>query len=178
MKTSQNKYWHLAETDEEVKISELEFVLWRVVYGFLRWQEDCTSHVTGVTLTGDDIAALHIIRMKNRPKTVYEIAQLLNRGDIPNVQYSIKKLLKLELIEKAKNLVKKAIAYQLTPLGTKHTDVYTKARKEIFIDLFLKEINLDEVEKATALLMRLKNLYEEASMLSASYTYKDPEQEQ
>ena len=176
MQTNQNKYWHLAETDEEVKVSELEFVLWRVVYGFLRWQEDCTSHVTGITLTGDDIAALHIIRMKNRPKTVYEVAQLLNRSDIPNVQYSIKKLLKLALIEKAKNPIKKAIAYQLTPLGVKDTDAYTKARKELFLKLFLKEINLDEAEKATTLLMRLKNIYEEASMLSASYTYKDSEQ--
>ncbi|MBY0545356.1 MAG: winged helix DNA-binding protein [Gammaproteobacteria bacterium] len=169
MQTNRSKYWHLAETDEEVKVSELEFMLWRVGYGFLRWQEDCTTHVTGVTLTGDDIAVLHIIRMKERPKTVYELAQLLNRGDIPNVQYSIKKLLKLKLIEKAKNLVKKAVAYQLTPLGMKHTDDYTKARKELFLDLFFKEINLEEVEKATALLTRLKNIYEEASLLTASY---------
>ena len=177
MQTNQSKYWHLAETEEEVKVSELEFVLWRVVYGFLRWQEDCTSHVTGITLTGDDIAALHIIRMKDRTKTVYEIAQLLNRSDIPNVQYSIKKLLKLGLIEKAQNPIKKAIGYQLTPLGITQTNAYTKARKELFLNLFLKEINLEEAEKETALLMRLKNIYEEASMLSASYTYTAPEQE-
>jgi len=166
-----DKSWHLAQTEAEILVTEFEFQLWRVFYGFLRWQEDCQSYICNYDLTGYELALLHIIRMKDRPKTIYEISRLLNRDDPNNVQYGISKLLKLGLIEKVKSTSsKKALSYQATPLGVQNTEDYLIARRNILIELF-EEVGMDNIgiKKATKALNLTKGIYDEASRIAASY---------
>ncbi len=165
-KLTLSKNWHLAETEEEVKATEFEFLLWRLYHGFVRWQEDCENAVNSSDLSAGELAVLHIIGMKQRPKTIYEIAQLLYRTDFPNVQYSIKKLLKLELIEKSKKTVRKSAAYQVTDLGLKDIEAYTIARRKILIELFSQETELEGIIDK---MLKLSQVYEEASRIVVSY---------
>lgn len=170
MSDIEKKVWHLSENEDEMKVTEFELLLWRVFHGFLRWQEDCELATNGNALTGNELSILHIIRMKDRPKTANDIARLLNREDMFNITYSIKKLLKLGLIEKSKDTVKRGVTYQITESGIKNTDDFVKTRKDILISLFGKEprINLPEVAQE---LVKIIALYDEAARITA--TYKD-----
>lgn len=164
--------WHLAESKDELSIIDFEFVLWRVYYSWVRWQEDCQAAVAGDDLTAQEIALLHVIRMKDRPKTVYELSRLLNRDDIPNMQYGIKKLLKLGYVEKTDITAgqKKATAYKITEKGIANTAAYSKARKSIFLEM-LKGYESDQLKfkEMTKSLNLMKAIYEEASRLAALY---------
>lgn len=171
-----SKSWHLAESEEEVKISEFELLLWRVFNGFVRWHEDCENSVNNLELTANELAILHLIRMKDRPKSIYEIAHLLNRTDFANVQYSVRKLLKLDLIEKA-DTVNKA-TYKITAKGIADTSAYSQARREILVKLFPlcegeSETKLDDVSKY---ILKLIQVYDEASRAAMSYQdYSEPD---
>lgn len=166
-----DKKWHLAENDTELKLTEFEFLLWRVFFGFTRWQEDCQSCVDGSTdLMPHDIALLHVIRMKDRPKTQYELCKLLDRDDLPNISYSIRKLMKLGLIEQAKKSSKgKVIAYQVTKAGLQNTENYKTIRKNILIKMFQDEFGEKDFSEVIKILSTIKNLYSEAGIVVASH---------
>ena len=160
--------WHLAQTEPEKKLASFELELWRVFHGFLRWQEDCERCFNNYDLSGNDISVLHVIRARNNPKTIYDVARILNREDMYNIQYSVRKLERLGLIEKIAKKSKKTTAYAITEKGVTDTDVFTTAKRDILIDLFKKETNLN-IEEVTAALVKLKVIYDEAGQIAASY---------
>ncbi|WP_339049649.1 winged helix DNA-binding protein [Rickettsiella endosymbiont of Xylota segnis] len=166
-----DKTWHLAKNEEETKLTDFEFQLWRVFYGFTRWQEGCERVANQTDLTGSELSLLHIIRMKDRPKTISELTRLLNRGGSAfNINYSIQKLIKNGLIRKLvdeKNN-KKAFSYEITEEGIKNTDAYTALRQNILIELFKKKKELN-LEQFTSVLSELIALYEEADRAVLAY---------
>ena len=171
-----NKTWHLAKNEEEAKLTDFEFQLWRVFYGFTRWQEGCEKVANQTDLTGSELSLLHIIRMKDRSKTINELTRLLNRDDNFNVNYSIQKLIKNGLIRKIlsdKNN-KKAFSYEITEEGIKNTDAYTALRQSILIELLKKKKELD-LEKFTDMLSELIAIYEEADRTVLTYMGDKPE---
>lgn len=158
--------WHLAKTSTEEKLSDFEFLLWRLFYSFSKWQEDCQSCVSNDDVNADEIAVMHLIKMRDRPKSVYEIARLMNRDDMPNLQYTLKKLLKLNIIKKSKKAEKKAIFYEITDKGTKITEKYGDTRRKILSKL-LSNLKEHDWEKLSAVITEHKNMYDEASRLAA-----------
>ncbi len=164
-----NKTWHLAKNEEEAKLTDFEFQLWRVFYGFTRWQEGCERVANQTDLTGSELSLLHIIRMKGRSKTINELTRLLNRNDTFNVNYSIQKLIKNGLIRKmGDNNNKKAYSYEITEEGIKNTDAYTALRQSILIELLKKKKELN-LEKFTDVLSELIAIYEEADRTVLTY---------
>lgn len=161
--------WHLAQSEPEMKLSSFELELWRVFHGFLRWQEDCERCFNSYDLSGNDISVLHVIRARNNPKTIADVARILNREDMYNIQYSVRKLERLELIEKITKKSKKTTAYTITEKGVTNTDVFTTAKRDILVELFKKEINIKTIEEMTAVLVKLKVIYDEAGQIAASY---------
>ena len=170
MAKSLDKTWHLAESELEIELSEVELSLWRVYYSFARWQEDCQKCVpNGHGLNVNEIALLHIIRMKDKPKTVYEIGRLWNRDDTPNILYIIRKLVKLKLIEKFKSADSPELAYRITESGLENTQVYTELRKNILIELFKKhaaEFDFPSLAEAHA---RMNAIYDEAGRKATAH---------
>lgn len=165
-----DKRWHLAETDDEIKVADFELQLWRVYYGFRRWQEECEKIANGTELSSDELAILHVIRMKDRPKSVYDIGRLLNRDDPFNIQYNIRKLLEMGFIDKTPSASnKKQLLYFATPEGIKNTDTYVQARRNILITEFSKEMATIDLEEVTRVLTKLKAVYDEALRAAASY---------
>ncbi len=154
--------WHLTQTSAEEKLYDLEFLLWRLFYSFSKWQEDCQSCVNNYDVSADEIALMHLVRICDRPKSIYEIARLMNRDDMPNLQYSLKKLLKLNIIKKAKKATKKAVFYEITENGTKITEKYCEIRSQI-LGKFLINFKDHDWEKISAVVTEYKNMYDEAS---------------
>lgn len=166
---SLDKTWHLATSDEEIKITEFELLLWRVTAAFFRWQEECEKVANGNEFSADELAVLHVIRMKDRPKTIAEIGRLLNRDSFFNINYNIAKLIKQGLVKKLTTGSKKQHQYIVTEEGKNNTENYTETRRSILINEFKKDLNALNLKEITNGLMRLKSIYEEGVRMASSY---------
>jgi predicted MarR family transcription regulator len=130
----------------------------------------CEKVANQTDLTGSELSILHIIRMKDRPKTLNESMRLLNRDDNFNINYSLKKLIKNGLIRKISSdkYNKKTFSYDITEEGIKNTHTYATIRENVLIDLFKKkrDLNLDKLSNS---LSELIAIYEEADRTVLSY---------
>src|SRR5579864_2496180 len=120
--------WHLARTQTERRLSEFEFRLERLAQAYYRWKAACLSAVCDVPLTGDDVAVLNVVRMGDEPKRLSEIGQLVNRVDVPNLQYATRKLMRAGLIETEGSSSRKETRYRATEKGRAVTEAYAALR--------------------------------------------------
>jgi predicted MarR family transcription regulator len=120
--------WHLARTETERLLSDFEFRLERLAQAYYRWKAACLAAVCDVPLTGDDVAVLNVVRMGDEPKRLSEVGQLLNRVDVPNLQYAARKLVRAGLIETEGGSSRKETRYRATATGRSVTEAYAALR--------------------------------------------------
>ncbi|MDO9525386.1 MAG: winged helix DNA-binding protein [Gemmobacter sp.] len=161
--------WHLAQSPEEVETTELEFSLMRAYEGFCRWQSECLASVADVATTGPENAMLHIIRMNERPKTIRDLARLTNREDVPNIQYSLRKLIGAGLVLR-KGSGRSGVTYEVTPEGLRVSDAYGELRRRLLIAAIndLPEFAA-RLAETTRTLNLLTGIYEEVSRVAATH---------
>ncbi|MCF3935489.1 winged helix DNA-binding protein [Acuticoccus sp. M5D2P5] len=156
-------------TDEtalyERRLAEFEYAIWHLGAAFARWRRDCLGAVSDTNLSSTEAAILHAVHMMGAPKGLMEIARLLHRDDIANLQYGLKKLTQLGLIER-QGRSKKATVYAMTEAGTEIVEAYLARRREVLLRLFMQAApshgELDE------LIMRMHvmiGLYDQSSDL-------------
>jgi len=161
--------WHLSGDPGEVSTTEAEFALMRAFEGFGRWQSECLASVCDLAASGPENALLHIIRMNDRPKSIKELARLTNRDDIPNIQYSLRKLTGAGLVEK-QGSGRTGVTYEATEEGRRVTDSYSILRRKLLIE----KINSlpgfpEQLAEATRALNLLTGIYEEAARVAATH---------
>ena len=166
-----DKHWHLAQSEQEINFTELEFAIIRISGAFERWQKDCLAYCHNGGLSGFDNAALHIIRMHDRAKSVSEVARLMNRDDISNLQYSLRKLIKAGLITRAgAGNSKRSATYEVTVEGAQVSDLFAQFRRELLLSLTESIKNLDaDILTASKVLNITSGLYDHASTVAASH---------
>ncbi len=165
-----DKHWHLATDEFEVGLTELEFSVFRVSAAFERWQADCLGCCHGQSFSGTDTALLHVIRMHERPKSISELARLLKRDDLSNLQYGTRKLLKAGLIEKYRQAgSKKDVTYQVSALGRDVTDQYARFRKELLISMTRETVGKIDFESLARALNMMSAMYDQASCVAATH---------
>jgi predicted MarR family transcription regulator len=120
--------WHLARTKTEHQLSDFEFGLERLAQAYYRWKAACLSAVCDTPLSGDDVAVLNVVRMGDEPKRLSEVGQLLNRVDMPNLQYATRKLTRAGLIETEGLSSRKETRYRATASGRAVTEAYAAFR--------------------------------------------------
>ena len=120
--------WHLARTETERQLSDFEFGLERLAQAYYRWKAACLSAVCDTPLSGDDVAVLNVVRMGDEPKRLSEVGQLLNRVDVPNLQYATRKLVRAGLIETEGYSSRKETRYRATASGRAVTEAYAAVR--------------------------------------------------
>jgi predicted MarR family transcription regulator len=179
--TMEEKYyknWHLARNTMQFSVTEFEWAMIRFYEAFSRYvlANGMVTIDPTLDLKYQEHVILHVIRMMDRPKTGATIARLINRDDIPNIQYSLRKLESAGLIEKQKEGNGKTFSYKTTPKGTQLTDEYYKIKAEI---LFRRMEDINEVvEKfgdATRFMSLLTGIYEEAARESSTFTPQTPD---
>lgn len=122
-------------TDYEARFSEFEYAIWHLGAAFARWRRDCLGAVSDVSLSSTEASVLHAIHMNGNPKGLMEIARLLHRDDLPNIQYGLKKLGQLGLIDKQGNS-RKNMTYSVSDAGNRIVDDYLRKRREVLLRLF------------------------------------------
>lgn len=161
--------WHLSESDTEVICTELEFSLMRCFEAFGRWQTECLASVSDIGASGPENALLHIVRMNDRAKSIKELARLTNRDDIPNIQYSMRKLVAAGLVEK-QGSGRTGVTYQATKDGKQVTDDYGAIRKRLLIEQISSLPEFDSrLKEAGQSLNILAGIYEEISRIAATH---------
>lgn len=160
--------WHLAQDSQEAGVTDFEFALMRAFEGFGRWQAECLASVSATAATGPENALLHIIRMHERPKSLKEIALLMNRDDIPNLQYSLRKLLAAGLILRH-GAGRNGVTYEATEEGRRVTDAFGALRRKLLIAGVMAQPDLaQDLIEATKAMTKITALYEESARLAAT----------
>ncbi|KPQ08319.1 MAG: putative transcription regulator, contains HTH domain (MarR family) [Rhodobacteraceae bacterium HLUCCA12] len=161
--------WHLAQEPGEIEFTELEFALMRTYEGFARWQSECLASVMDLAASGAENAMLHIIRMNDRPKTIKDLARLTNRDDVPNIQYSLRKLIAAKLVMR-KGSGRAGVTYEVTEEGRRVTDDYAALRQRLLIEAIDSVPNIHErLREATRTLNLLCGIYEEVARVAATH---------
>ena len=164
-----DRSWHLARTPLEIDVAELEYALMRSFEAFGRWQAECLASVIDFAASGPENALLHIIRMKDRPKSIRDLAYMANREDIPNIQYSLRKLIKGGLVERSGS-GRSGVSYMVTPLGRAVTDRYADVRADLLIDAVRRVPELAQrLEDAARTLELMTGIYAQAARAAATH---------
>jgi predicted MarR family transcription regulator len=164
-----DRHWHLAQTPIEIDVAELEYALMRSFEAFGRWQAECLANVIDFAATGPENALLHIIRMNDRPKTIRDLAYMANREDIPNIQYSLRKLIKAGFVTRIGS-GRAGVTYEVTPLGRDTTDRYADVRATLLIDAIKRVPELAQrLEDATRTLELMIGMYAQAARAAATH---------
>ena len=161
--------WHLAESAVEVDKTELEFALMRTFEGFGRWQSECLASVCDLAATGQENGLLHIIRMNDRPKTIKDLARLTNRDDVPNIQYSLRKLIGAGLVLR-RGAGRSGVTYVVTEEGRHVTDAYGALRRRLLLQAVAGVPGFsDRLAEATRTPNLLSGSYEEIARVAATH---------
>lgn len=131
-KDTVHENWHLGGTRGDVLLTELELVMMRFQQAFERWVVHVTERSGDPNLSFPESVLLHSVRLQTQPCTTQSIARLLNRDDIPNVQYSLRKLVKGGYLTHATANAKNN-SFTLTERGYRITDYYARIRHEVLV---------------------------------------------
>lgn len=164
-----DRSWHLARTPGEVDVAEFEYALMRAFEAFGRWQAECLACVSELAASGPENAMLHIIRMHDRPKTIKDLARLSNREDIPNMQYSLRKLVSAGLVER-RGSGRSGVTYFVTDKGRAVTDHYADVRAGLLIKAVQSVPDLGlRLQEATSTLELMTGIYEQVARGAATH---------
>jgi predicted MarR family transcription regulator len=164
-----DRSWHLARTPVEIDVAEIEYALMRANQAFERWQTECLASVIDFAASGEENAMLHIIRMNDRPKSIKDLALLANREDIPNMQYSLRKLISAGLVVRHGS-GRSGVTYSVTEQGREVTDRYAEVRGTLLVDAIESVPNLPQrLEEATKTLELLTGIYEQMARSAATH---------
>lgn len=167
--------WHLANSPHEAITTDFEWGIMRFHQAWERWVAQLGA-VTGMSeLSYIEIVVLHVVRMQDRPKTASNIARQMNRDDLPNIQYCLRKLIKMGLCKKVKESSSKTYAFEATDKGKELTDNYAALRQEILTEQTKTIDRVDEkLREATKLISLLTGLYDEGGRISTTYSPINP----
>ncbi len=164
-----DRRWHLARTPLEIEVTELEYALMRSFEAFGRWQAECLANVIDFAASGPENALLHIIRMNDRPKSIRDLAYMANREDIPNIQYSLRKLIKGGFITRS-GTGRTGVSYEVTSLGREVTNRYADVRATLLVDAIRRVPELAQrLEDVAQTLELMTGIYAQAARAAATH---------
>ena len=106
--------WHL---------SEFEYGMIIAHHAFSRWMVRCMNAAGYSDFSPLDVLVLHNVNHRQREKRLVDICFVLHIEDSHTVNYSLKKLIKLNLIQKEKR--GKEIFYSTTEEGARASESHT-----------------------------------------------------
>ncbi len=157
---------HLTSADTW-PLSEFEYGMIIAHNAFSRWMIRCMNAAGYADFSPLDVLVLHNVNHRNRPKRLIDICFVLHVEDQHTVNYSLKKLVKGDLVQREKR--GKEIFYLTTALGTKACERYREIREKCLTSAYR---NLDkegsEISQAAALFRLMSGLYDQASRAASS----------
>lgn len=152
----------------EAALGEFEYALWHLGSAFARWRRECQDTVPGPALNGNESAILHMIHLNDSPKGLMDLSRLLHRDDLPNIQYGLKKLASLGLIEK-NGRSRKNMTYAVSDKGRAVVDAYLDTRRRVLVRMFMRVARTpDELTDLVMLMHLMIGIYGQAGDLAVN----------
>ena len=148
-----------------VAFTRLELAIMRAHEGFMRWAVEVNKRAVGSELSFQELALLHCLRMRGKNPTLSEMLLFLNRTDVPNLQYCLRKLETGGLIERESGGGgRRQTTYTLTDSGMELTDAYAAVRNPVLKRSCRDIRDFDEaLAQAADTLERLVGVYDHAT---------------
>jgi predicted MarR family transcription regulator len=157
---------HLA-AGKSVEMSEFEFGLIIAGNAFERWMVRCMSAAGFKDMTATDVLVLHHINHRGREKKLADIAFTLNIEDTHVVNYALKKLQNLGLVQTQKH--GKEVFYSTNEQGAALCKRYFEIREQVLVsNLTGGGTESAELADLARLLRTLSGLYDQASRAATS----------
>ena len=152
------------------EMSEFEFGLIVAGNAFHRWIVHCMSAAGLKDLTPLDVLVLHHVTHRARDKRLADISFIMNVEDTHLINYSLKKLQKLEVLVSSKS--GKDVTYAATDLGQQYVERYRAIRESCLIDALNADDALNrDIGELARLLRLLSGIYDQAARSAASLTF-------
>ena len=113
------------------ELSDFEFSLITLMYGFQAWTENCMDAADFRGLSSLDILVLHAVNHRARRRRQTEICMVLNIEDPHLVAYSLKKLMAAELVMATHEGRERH--FETTARGEAACLAYRKVREEFLV---------------------------------------------
>lgn len=166
--------WHLATTPLEAVTTEFEWALLRWYQAFDHYTLLALNMLGFHGMTTSESLIMNIVRLHDRPKPANMIASLLNREDIQNVQYSLRKLLAAGLIVKAEGATGKNANLMVTNKGRRLCDEFASLRRQLLITHVAQLGNAEaRLLYSAKTVSMLTGLYDEVGRTSTAYILHD-----
>jgi len=147
--------------------SEFEFGLIVAGNAFHRWIVHCMSAAGLKDLTPLDVLVLHHVTHRARNKRLSDICFIMNVEDTHLINYSLKKLQNLGVVEASKN--GKEVTYSSTDTGRGFVQRYREIRESCLIDAMNADEGLNrDIGELARLLRVLSGMYDQAARAAAS----------
>jgi predicted MarR family transcription regulator len=157
---------HLAES-EAWPLSEVELGLTVFYNAFTKWIVRCAAAAGCNDLSPIDVLTLHNIHHRDNEQRRIDICFMLNIEDSHTVNYALKKLVKLNLIEGTKR--GKEMYYATTEKGNVLCEEYRVIREDCLISSIpTTSQNAEELSNVAATLRSLSGVYDQAARAAAS----------
>ena len=149
------------------EMSEFEFGLIVAGNAFHRWITHCMSAAGLKDLTLLDVLVLHHVTHRARNKRLADICFIMNVEDTHLINYALKKLQNLGVVESSKN--GKDVTYSSTETGRGFVVRYREIRESCLIDALNADDGLNrDIGELARLLRLLSGIYDQAARSAAS----------
>ena len=160
----------------EQTVNAFEYAAWHFGSAFARWRRDCLGATPANALGGTEASILHVLHLNGTAKGLSDVARLLHRDDLANLQYGLKKLLSLGFIEKASDgASRRNTTYVPSASGRAIVDAYLQHRRDTLVRLVGSMSGTQEaLHQATSILHVMTGLYDQASTILSSQIGETP----
>lgn len=154
-------------------LSEFEYGLITLMYGFQRWVQSCMEAANVHGLNALDILVLHAVNHRARGKRPAEICMVLNIDDAHLVNYALKKLCAAGLVLVTPQGRERH--YETTASGESACLEYRKVRESFLVPSLTWVSGRDgAVPEAAAFLRMMTALYDQAGRFATAATAARP----
>ena len=154
-------------------LSEFEYALIILMFGFQRWVENCMSAANLHGLNALDTLVLHTVNHRARGKRLAEICMVLNIDDTHLVTYALKKLAAADLVLVTPQGRERH--FETTPRGEKACFEYRRVREEFLVPSLSWVSGRDDSVTDTAGFLRMMTaLYDQAGRFATAATAARP----
>lgn len=172
-----HRKWRLGGDEHSITTTEFEWAIMRFYSAFERSCQQLGSIADNRSLSFQELVILHVVAMQHHPQTSTSLARQLNRDDIANVQYILRKLLNEGLLVKNKEPRGKTYTYDITKSGSVMVERYAEMRALLLLEKtkFIDHIDT-KLQAANDLLSLLTGIYDDAARISATYSPVTPDE--
>jgi predicted MarR family transcription regulator len=157
-------------TPIEQTVNTFEYAAWHFGSAFARWRRDCLASLPATGLGGTEASILHVVHLNGTAKGLSDVARLLHRDDLANLQYGIKKLISLGFIEKSSDgASRRNTTYVVSEAGRALVEAYQAHRRDTLVRLVASMSGTQQaLQQATSILHVMTGLYDQASTILSS----------